>query len=947
MLGVEPIDLDEDLFRPIPADREGKDDVGIVIGESALPDPHRNGRPIALNELEVIDTPVAKVRFGDGSAISEKSTLDHLDDVSGKAHHPLDVESTIAGDPRRLDHDQISMSQATRALQTEHEIAGHQGGLHGLRRHVVHLDDERLNEHKEQPNESGGPRKQVRNPFGAASHCVPDEGKHRHREEREQEAHSLLQRFHRILFIWRSGNGKTTLSLREENTPNMRSAVSKQILDDANVARRAMLPGETDAILRSMLHAADEGVMLTDLDHRTLACNAKFGEIFELDPQEVVTLEPEDVRRLVYPKLRDAPTWRAKLMEIYAEPMRVYEDEMELLTSPPRMIRRRTCPVLDSSGEIIGRIWTFRDISREHKNERIRHALYDMSTFVHPEPATVLQFLTTQVSEFYDGAIALLSIRNGRWMEFRCVAGMRPGTEHIRRNALKDSYCQTSMRTSQPTRIQDSRQDEFYASLLPSQMGLTRYLGAPIFDNRGRPIGTICFMDERSHLPLDDDDVRFLSLLAMRIGTELERENLVQARVAAQKAVVEQQRTDLETTQRVLTAMNMAFRIIGDCRDTGEVVERQVGLLHGLLGYSAAGLYVVEGDRLVGAHTALQSPTPVCHEVPLAHEPQIHRVIRDAGLSGVQTIRFEKHPAGTLGARLGCPFVGTIPLTMNDHPVAILMMGRQDQPPLEDQHHRTHLEALVDQVSLLVAAHVLQRKLIQAHEELRATQDRLIQSEKLSAVGTLAASIAHDIRNILASLAMDIDASDDIEPTRQAIRVQIDRFNVLAHRLLSYARPRLVTREQVDLLELFERVAALTHAQTAVAGIDVSIEPREGAFFAYGDTHQLEHVFVNLILNAVQAMDAAGGQIVLRLGRTAESLVLEVKDTGRGIPGDLLPQLFEPFQSTRTEGFGLGLYSVRRIVEDHGWSIEVESTADYGSTFRIVIPEPLGKNGQP
>lgn len=727
----------------------------------------------------------------------------------------------------------------------------------------------------------------------------------------------------------------------------MRSAVSKQILDHANVARRAMLPGETDAILRSMLHAADEGVMLTDLDHRTLACNAKFGELFELDPQEVVTLEPEEVRRLVYPKLRDPQAWRQTLMEIYGEPMRVYEDDLELLTTPPLMIRRRTCPVLDSAGEIIGRIWTFRNVSREFKSERIRRALYDMSTFVHPDPATVLQFITSQVSEFYNGAIALLSIRNGRWMEFRCVAGMKPGTEHIRRNALKDSYCQTALKTSQPTRIQDARQDTFYAGLLPAQLGLTRYVGAPILDNRGRPIGTICFMDDRSDLPVDEDDVRFLSFLAMRIGTELERENLVQARMSAQRAIVEQQRSDLETTHQVLSAMNSAFRLIGESQNTAEVLERQVNLLHGLLGYSAAALFIVEEGRLVGTHTGAQDATPRRVEVPLESEPHVRRLLQAAGLGPVQAILFERRPAGNLASLLGCGFVGTVPLLINGQSVAILALGRQTAPPLDDEHHRTHLEALVDQVSLLVSGHVLQRKLIVAHEELRATQDRLIQSEKLSAVGTLAASIAHDIRNILSSLAMEVDAADDIEPTRQAIRVQIDRFNVLAHRLLSYARPRLVTREQVDLIDLLDRVMDLTHAQTSVAGIDVSIEACDGAHFVYADTHQLEHVFVNLILNAVQAMDSAGGQIVLGIARTPENLILEVRDSGKGVAPEVLPQLFEPFHSTRSEGFGLGLYSVRRIVEDHGWRIEVESVAEAGTIFRIVVPEPLSKNGQP
>ncbi|MBX7135343.1 MAG: GAF domain-containing protein [Fimbriimonadaceae bacterium] len=725
----------------------------------------------------------------------------------------------------------------------------------------------------------------------------------------------------------------------------MRETVTRQMLDGANVARRAMLPGETDAILRSMLHASDEGVMLTDLDHTTLACNAKFGEIFELDPSAVVSMEPEQVRSMVYPKIRNPEEWRHQLMEIYQEPMRVYEDQIELLTTPAKVISRRTCPVLDLHGEIIGRIWTFRDVTKEHKRTRIQEALHQMSTFQHHDPAEVMKFLVNEISHFYGGSIAILSIKNGARMDFRYVAGMPDEYKHIKGNTVKDSYCRVAMKAAKPLFIQDGREHAAFKNIVPVKLGLTRYLGAPIFDDKSRPIGTICFLDGRSDTPVDEDDTRFMSLIAMRIGAELERERLVADRVAEQRAIVDQQRIDLQTTHDVLRAMNSGFQMLASSPNTDEILEGQVKLLRGLLGYSAAALLLVEDDELVGYAITSQDALPRRLSLWLNEEPALQSILQNAAFDAGTTMEFERQPSGTMGTELGCTYVGAAPLIIHGQPIALMVLGSHSVPPFADARHRMHVEAIVDQVTLLISGHILQRRLLQAHEELRNTQQRLIQSEKLSVAGTLSASIAHDIRNILSSLSLDLATSgSDLEETRQAVKVQIDRFNVLAHRLLSYARPRKTSHEECDLCELIEKVVDLTHAQTHIAGVDVTTELKEDSAFVVADVHQVEHLFVNLIMNAVQAMDAKGGHVSIRLSKANGFTVVEFEDSGKGIAKEHLAKLFEPFYTTRAEGFGLGLFSVRRIVEEHGWRIDVESKVGHGTTFRIFIPIPSTKN---
>ncbi|HRF58714.1 MAG TPA: ATP-binding protein [Fimbriimonadaceae bacterium] len=704
----------------------------------------------------------------------------------------------------------------------------------------------------------------------------------------------------------------------------------------AKIATRDMLPEETHAILRAMLHASDEGVLLTDLDHVALACNRKFGELFGLDADEVVHSEPEEVRRRVYPRLSDPDGWRTQLEFIYAHPSGTFEDELTLIGPPDVWLRRRSGPVLDARGEIIGRLWQFRDVTQDKRRVRMQEVLYDLGTFHSPDPAAVCKHVVEEIARFYGDSLAILSIRNGGFMEFRFVAGPLADSLPLTRNPIEEAYCRTPMMTVKPLLIQDARlEPEFQVPA--TGMGFTRYLGAPVYDERGKPIGTICFLDGKSNEPLDQDDVRFLSLLAMRISAELERERLFAERMAEQRALVERQQADLAVTHEVLTAMNQAFQLMAECTETDDLIDRQLELLKGRLGYDSVTLLLtgdesesLEGRLLTGARKA--RPTPV--KLRRDEDALILSVLHHATL-GQAGFRFENHPSGDLARLMGATFVCVAPLA--EH--GVLVLGSRRPRPVSDPHHLTHLEALIDQVCLLLNSHLLQRKLIQTGAELRSAHERLIQSEKLSVAGTLAAGIAHDIRNILSSLSLELELGEsDPREALASVKVQIDRFNLLAHRLLSYARPRLIAREPIDLNVLVQRVVTLTSAQSRIAGLFVSTEFDPNVPSLPADPNQIEHLLVNLVLNAIQAMDGRGGTITLRTRSEGRQSVLEIQDNGRGMGVEQLESLFEPFVSTRTEGFGLGLYSVKRIVAEHGWAIRVESAPRAGTTFVINIP---------
>jgi len=711
----------------------------------------------------------------------------------------------------------------------------------------------------------------------------------------------------------------------------MGTPVSSPGPEDHELAVRPLIAGETDSLLRAILRACDYGVLLTDLEHRSLACNRTFGELFAVSPMDAVTCEVDELRRRVLARIKDPAAWLAGLHEIYRDPERSHEDDLHLV-NPDCVLRRATNAVRSADGEIIGRLWTFRDVTRERRLLRIHQVLHEVTTVYDPDPHAVYRRILDAISKLYDDSTAILSIQNGDFMEFKVVAGPRSRLHKLPGNPVKDSYCQFALQSVQPKVVQNARKDPELVRIRPSRAGLTRYLGVPVRDEEGGAIGTLCILDDKSDQPLDEQDVQFMSLVAVRVNAELARERHLRDRLAEKDAAIRQKQEDLSATVGVLEAMNAAFALLGVARSPEEMLREQASLLRDQLGYSSAAVLVrPEGATALRGFTAGARSRRVT-----AAEISVPDVLAEG------PVRFGTGRTAPLGEVLQADHFAYAARHTDGVGWVLIAMGRPDAPPEHDRRHTGHLEALVEQVRLLVSTHRLQSQLLETHAELSSAQDRLLQSEKLSVVGTLAASTAHDIRNILSSLSMLVaPGMGDPEEALVAVREQIDRFNVLAHRLMSYAKPRMVDRQPVAMRALIERVLALTSAQLRVNDVRVTARIPADLPEIIGDPHQLEHLFVNLVLNAVHAMER-GGSLTLSGVVRGDTIQLRVSDTGHGIPRHIADRLFEPFASSRAEGTGLGLYSCRRIVEAHGGTIEARRNPVRGTTFTICLP--TGKN---
>ena len=250
---------------------------------------------------------------------------------------------------------------------------------------------------------------------------------------------------------------------------------------------------------------------------------------------------------------------------------------------------------------------------------------------------------------------------------------------------------------------------------------------------------------------------------------------------------------------------------------------------------------------------------------------------------------------------------------------------------------------------------ITQRKV--AEEQVLQQAAELQRAAQLSFVGELAAGLAHEIKNPLAGIQGVVDIlirrRDKNDPEREAlegVRHEVERIDSTVRALLDRARPRLTSVRDSSLSDIVLRAINLARAQLANTTTDnrkVSIEFRPPAdpIIVAIDPAQIEDAVLNLIINAIQAIDD-DGTVRIQVRRSGnerseefeDEAIVEVSDNGRGITDEDLVRIFNPFFTTRTGGTGLGLPAVRRIARAHGGRVEVDSVPGEGSTFSLHIP---------
>ncbi len=242
------------------------------------------------------------------------------------------------------------------------------------------------------------------------------------------------------------------------------------------------------------------------------------------------------------------------------------------------------------------------------------------------------------------------------------------------------------------------------------------------------------------------------------------------------------------------------------------------------------------------------------------------------------------------------------------------------------------------------------RELEETSARLQATQAELIRSERIAVTGQIAAGVTHEIRTPLNSLAINVQllrrelSGDSAPPSFRelldalaTLEYEITRINRILEEFVNFARLPIPKLEHVEIGALLQEILGLLRPQAAAAGVRIEPVTPVSVASVRGDQDQLRQVFLNLAHNALQAMPN-GGVLGVEVGRDSERVKIAIADSGPGVPEAERELIFLPFISTKTDGLGLGLPIVRRIVEAHGGSVSCQARVGGGAVFTIHLP---------
>ena len=282
----------------------------------------------------------------------------------------------------------------------------------------------------------------------------------------------------------------------------------------------------------------------------------------------------------------------------------------------------------------------------------------------------------------------------------------------------------------------------------------------------------------------------------------------------------------------------------------------------------------------------------------------------------------------------------SVPILRDDRLIGFFNLGGKTTGERFSPEEREMMFALANQTALAIE----NAKLIHRRLEL---ERRMYEAEKLSSLGQLASSVAHEVRNPLSSIKTIVQVMEEGtkngSPQREDLAIiieEIDRLNSVVDQLLRFAKPNGEVRD-VDVEEVVHNLILVLRHEARKGGIKMEVAFDQGLPRVRGDHESLKEILFNLIFNGIQAMESGGTlQVVAKREDSfegAHAVQVEIWDTGPGISREVLPKIFEPFFTTKEEGTGLGLTIVRNRVNRLGGRIEVESEEGSGTVFKVYL----------
>ncbi len=448
-------------------------------------------------------------------------------------------------------------------------------------------------------------------------------------------------------------------------------------------------------------------------------------------------------------------------------------------------------------------------------------------------------------------------------------------------------------------------------------------MAAPLSEG-GRTVGVLN-VDALGKNAFEENDLRLLILMANEASRVLESMWMVQQlrRKAEQLqtlVLVGQDMAGSRKVEEVLESITREAILLLDCR------------------LSAFFLYDSETD-LLKLHSVQNEYGPFEYKETLKPSDSIlgtalrsHRQVQTRDL-----LRTEEHHFVALIREQNLHSMLVTPVVYEEEPIGLLSLYVDRNHRFNDDE-RLILRALADLGAIAIQNARLYGRVFSSEESLR-------KSERLTTLGTLAAEIAHEIRNPLMvvsllfdSLKLDENSDDNQKKDLSIIREKLDHLDQIAGRILDFGKSREAFRKNLPLREILEEAALLVRLKLEQSQVALTINKGLPGLIVFVDKGQIQQALLNLILNALVAMPDGGELTIEVMEPTDRKVSVLVKDTGQGIPDAFKDRIFDSFLTARSDGTGLGLTISKRILRAHDGDLELLDSGPKGTVFRISLP---------
>lgn len=522
-----------------------------------------------------------------------------------------------------------------------------------------------------------------------------------------------------------------------------------------------------------------------------------------------------------------------------------------------------------------------------------------------------------------------------------------------------------------PLLINGPEDSPFHADL--DKRGITSYLGIPIV-SRNRTLGVINYYSCSRTSSFDMEVVHLLQTICSHLANMIENASMFRETQAL-----------AESNQAKARRFAVLYHVASALMSTVKTDRILQVMMHAVtspagLNFSRGILFLLDGEGKLVARIGMgprdksearklpaaaiddqfdaESPTRLLW-------PDIETMSLDLGVSEcfVGKVIREKRPINTT---TGCALAGS-PDSVDFcgwHPasfaaVPLLSKGEAKGAVYVDNLFREReitaediqiLTLFASEASLAMENAQLYETLERAFGEIRAAQGRLVQSEKLAALGEMAAQIAHEVKNPLTSIggwARRLAMKDEVTPEEAShcakiIVDEVTRLERTVNDTLYFSRESTPHFKSVDVNDVVVDAVAVGRAEAEAVGVEISLDLDTSLSPVEADPDQLKQILYNLVSNAVQAMQS-GGTLTIATSpgpeEEPEGIVVLVSDTGGGIPNDVVQNIFNPFFTTKPKGTGLGLPIVHAIIERHGGWITLDNRPGDGVTFLVYLPK--------